>query len=368
MSTVRVQQFVPTFEPGAVGHHILAVQDVLRAHGIGGEVFAEHVHPGMTEQARSYRAYGATVPALPGDVLLYHIAIGSVVADFVAARPERLAVWHHNITPVDYLRPWEPRAGPGITWGRRQLVDLAARASLAIADSTFNCSELADAGYADPVVVPILLDVESSIGSPDPVAERRLRGERTGGAPVVLFVGRLAPNKCQHDLIKVLAALRAGPEPDARLRLVGGAELESYADAIRRLAYELQVGEAVDITGSVGAAVLAAHYATADVFLSLSEHEGFCVPLLEAMAHDLPVVAYEAGAVAETLGGSGVLLPAKDPALVAAAVARVVHDGALRTQLSAAGRDRVAAFSPDRVGARLLSVLQQHGVIAGAAP
>ena len=181
-----------------------------------------------------------------------------------------------------------------------------------------------------------------------------------------MFVGRLAPNKCQHDLVKVLATLRAGADPTARLRLVGGAELATYESALRELASGLGLTDAVEISGSVSPGALAAYYATADVFVSVSEHEGFCVPLLEAMAHDVPVVAYGAGAVPETLGGGGVLLPDKTPVLVAAAVARVARDQGLRDALVTAGRERLANFTPEVVSSRLLDVLHAHGVAGPA--
>jgi len=358
----RVHQFVPTFEPGAVGHHIDAVRAALRVEGIGGEVFAEHVHPAMEDRARPFAEYGRSYPAAPDDLLVYHLAIGSQVGDFVAARPERVAVWYHNITPPEYLRPWEPRAAPGVAWGLRQLEDLATRAAFSIADSGFNARDLEAAGYSDPVVVPILLDSAHFTDTPDPGVVARIRAEQAHGGPDLLFVGRLAPNKCQHDLVKVLATLRASAEPMARLRLVGGAELVTYESALRELASGLDLADAVEISGSVSPAELAAYYATADVFVSVSEHEGFCVPLLEAMAHDVPVVAYGAAAVPETLGGGGVLLSDKSPVLVAAAVARVARDGKLRDALVTAGRARLAAFAPEVVSERLRELLHAHGV------
>jgi glycosyltransferase involved in cell wall biosynthesis len=358
----RVHQFVPTFEPGAVGHHIEAVRAMLHDHGIAGEVFAEHVHPTMQGRARRFDDYGAAFDATPDDLLVYHLAIGSVVGDFAASRPERLVVWYHNVTPPEYLRAWEPRAAPGVAWGLRQLAALAPRSAFAIADSHFNARDLERCGYADITVVPILLDTERFADTPDPEVMARLRAEQACGGIDLLFVGRLAPNKCQYDLVKALAALRASADPMARLRLVGGAELKPYESALRELADALGLADAVEITGSVSSHVLAAYYATADVFVSASEHEGFCVPLLEAMTHDVPVIAYAAAAVPETLGTGGLLLPDKAPALVAAAVARVTRDHDLRDALTTAGRHRLAAFAPEVVAQRLLTVLRAHGV------
>lgn len=360
----RVHHFVPTFEPGAVGNHIEAVRSALEAHGIGGEVFAEHVHAVMAGRAHSFTDYGNGAAAAPDDLLVYHLAIGSVVADFVEARTERLAVWYHNVTPPEYLRPWEPRAAPGVVWGQRQLAGLALRASIAIADSTFNATDLVAAGYERPVVVPILLDFARFMEPPDPATITRLRAQQVSGGADLLFVGRLAPNKCQHDLVKVLAAVRTAVDPQARLRLVGGAEIDAYAEAIRELAAALGISDAVELAGSVSPAELSAYYATASVFVSVSEHEGFCVPVLEAMAHNVPVVAYGAGAIPETVGDGGLVLSSKDPTLVAAAVGRVT-DERVRAALAAAGRQRLTEFAPERTVTRLLEVLAAAGVAQG---
>jgi glycosyltransferase involved in cell wall biosynthesis len=119
----------------------------------------------------------------------------------------------------------------------------------------------------------------------------------------------------------------------------------------------LGLGDSVRMVGSVSAAVLAAHYRTADVFVCLSDHEGFCVPLLEAMHHRLPIVAFAATAVPETLGNGGLCLPDKEPAAVAHAVSRVLTEDALRTHLVRAGEERVSDFDLTRTGAIFTSAI-----------
>src|SRR5207248_3376126 len=169
--------------------------------------------------------------------------------------------------------------------------------------------------------------------------------------------GRLAPNKAQHDLIKALAAYRRLYDPRARLHLVGTSSSESYRTALVAYADALDLVDAVEFTGSVSDGELAAHYRAADVFVCVSEHEGFCVPLLEAMHHRLPIVAYAAAAVPETLGDGGLLLNSKDPYTVAAAVQRVVSDADLRAQLVAAGTRRLHDFDLDRSREKLLGAI-----------
>ena len=345
-----LHQFVPTFEPGATGAHMLELQRLARDElGVESELFAEHRRGPHAEAVHRHTDYKGR----PGDVLVFHMAIGSVVADFVADRAEPLIVDFHNITPASYVQPWEPDAAYGCAWGRNQLRDLAVRADLGVGHSRYSEGELRAEGFVETAVAPLLLDLTAFDGDVDEEALARLREGKRGTD--WLFVGRLAANKCQHDLVKALAVYRRLYDPEARLHLVGGWSSDAYRDAVEGFAAELGLGDAVHLTGAVSAGVLAAHYRAADVFVSVSEHEGFCVPLVEAMHHGVPVIAYASSAVPETLGDGGVLLPAKDPATVAAAVDRVMAE---RDAVAAAGAARLADFSLARTRAAWTELLR----------
>lgn len=355
----RLHQFVPTFEPGAVGAHMLELQRL--AHevlGLEGEIFAEHVRPAMEGRARPHREYGRGFRARPGDVLVYHVAIGSVVADFVRQRAEPLIVDHHNVTPAELFERWEPDAAYGCSWGRAQLPELAGRAALGVADSPYNEDELRSAGYAATATAPILLDLEALAGAePDAAALERLQAAKAAGGADWLFVGRVSPHKFQHDVVKAFAAYRRLYDPSARLHLVGGSSSEAYRHALEGFAGALGIAASVSLTGSVTSGELAAHYRSADVLVCLSEHEGFGIPLLEAMAHGVPVVAFASTAVPGTVGDAGIVLDTKAPATVAAAVHRVVTDPTLTQALVAAGKARLQEFSLQRTRARWVEVL-----------
>ncbi|MCU1459475.1 MAG: hypothetical protein JWL73_3567 [Actinomycetia bacterium] len=353
-----VHQFVPTYEPGAVGAHLAQVQRLLQDRGYESDVFTEHLHPSLEGRAQPFTHYGREVPARADDVLLYQSAIGSVVGDFVLNRPEPLVINHHNITPIEYFAAWEPDIIWGLQWGFQQLEALAPRTRLAIAVSEFNRADLAQLGYADTAVVPILLDPAELLSEPDPGVVARLATARAAGGAQWLFVGRVAPNKAQHDLVKAFALYRRVYDPAARLQIVGGPASASYWGALERFVRVLGLGEAVELAGPMSSGGLAAAYAHADVFVCLSEHEGFCVPLLEAMLAELPIVAYAAAAVPETLGDAGVLLAEKGPATVAAAVHRVMNDAALRAGLVAAGTARVFDFALDRTREQFMAALE----------
>ena len=171
-------------------------------------------------------------------------------------------------------------------------------------------------------------------------------------------MGKVSPHKAQHDLVKALAAYRQLYDSKARLRLVGGAISEDYRVAVERFADELGLLDAVEIAGPVTHEELIAYYAATDVFVCLSNHEGFCVPLLEAMYHRVPIVAHTSTAVPETVDGAGLVLPEKSPALVAAAINRVVTDDRLRAALAQRASERVTSFSLERVRASFASALE----------
>ena len=334
-----VHQFTPTLEPGAVGSHTLVARDVLRAAGHTSEIFASEIDPVWADRGahllRDARGHA--------DVIMYQMAIGSVVADAVLARDEPIVVNHHNLTPMRYIAGWQPVAAHGVAWGRGQLRELAARARLGVAVSSYNEHDLIEAGFPRTTVVPVLVDLATLDVEPGPEPART-------DAVTWLFVGRLAPNKAQHDIVKAFAAYRRFHNADARLHLVGGGREEAYAHTLRRFIHAVGLDDAVTLAGGVSSSELAAYYRAADVFVVCSEHEGFCVPLLEAMHHRVPIVAFAAAAIPETLGEAGLMFDIKDPCTIAAAVERIVRDAGLRRQLVDAGTRRVRDFDVSRTG------------------
>ncbi|GAC1595684.1 MAG: glycosyltransferase family 4 protein [Acidimicrobiales bacterium] len=351
-----LHQFIPTLDPGAVGAHTLEIQRTLRNAGWESEIFSEFTREHYTGLAHRFTDYGKTIPADDADIVVYHAAIGSSVADWLMSRrPRRLVVDYHNITPPVWFETWEPGLAYGLGWGRAQLRRLGRRARFGIADSAYNATELEQAGFRRTAVLPILIPPESLGGAPDAGLVERLR---SGPGARWVFVGRVAPNKRQHLLIAALSVYRRVYDPDARLFLVGGSSSVGYQEALRRYASDLGIADAVVLTGPVSDGERNAYYAAGDVFVCASGHEGFCVPLLEAWQHRLPIVAVASSAVPETLGHAGLLLPSTSPYNLAAAVSRVVGDPTLADGLRAAGTSRLADFSIDRTRRRVLELAE----------
>jgi glycosyltransferase involved in cell wall biosynthesis len=340
-----VHQFVATFEPGAIGNELVEAQKVLRGAGYESEIFTEFGHESYDGNWHRYEQYAKH--AKDDDLLMYHMAIGSNVADWLLDRPERIVLRHHNITPVDYYSPWPDANTYGMAWGREQLRRFAPQAVLGLAASEYNRQELETLHYRRTAVAPVFFDFANFDHAVDEAACASLNDAKRAGGADWLFVGWLSPHKCQHDVILAFSMYRKLFDPQARLHIVGRTGLESYEKACRALVADLALDDAVSFRGRVSDGELGALYATADVFVCMSEHEGVGLPLLESMHTGLPIVAFGAAAVPETVGDAGIVLPSKKPATVAAAVHRVVGDDGLKAALTQNGKVQVRRFDFD---------------------
>ncbi len=354
---MRIVQLLESFAPGdAISNSVTALARLARAGGWQADVVAAHVHPRVADQAVPFAQYRwAGVAA--GDLVLFHHSIGTPLVRRLRRLPGRKVLVYHNVTPAHFFAGVNAGVERAARQGRRQLRELKRVGFTAtVSDSSFNRAELEELGFARNHVVPILLDFDRLASTaPDP----RLAATLDDGAVNWVFVGRLAPNKRQDDLIAVFAHYQRHVNPRSRLLLVGtGAGMESYASKLEVRANELGIREHVMFLGLVSLAQLVACYRAAHVFVGMSEHEGFCVPLAESMLFDVPIVAYAAASVPETLGGAGILVRSKDPAIVSAIAHLAATDATLRQKLLATQRSRLSGLSPERVGSAWLALLE----------
>ena len=348
-----VHQFHPVLAPGdAMSDHVFALRERFQEWGYESEAYAVETKPGLAVEARSYRELFRKVQ--PDDTLLLHYSRGHEVFDELVKLPARRVLMYHNVTPAEFFIGINPHSAAHARLGERQLARLAPAIDLGVGVSEFNRRALDAAGYEKTAAVPILIDWSRLDAEPDPEVRALLAGIHSK----LLFVGRISPNKRQDELIRMLAYYRRCIDPEALLVLVGGhRDQPQYFARLRALADAVGLGGAVRFTGAVSQAQLVGYYRAASCFISLSEHEGFGVPLLEAMYMGLPVVALDAAAVGETVGGAGVLLPEKDLAQAAEACALVTEDLGWRAALIDAGHARVKAFDPEAIAARTKTVL-----------
>jgi glycosyltransferase involved in cell wall biosynthesis len=349
----RVHQLLAALSYGdAIGNESLAIQKHLRAAGFESDIFAEKVEPRMASRARPLHEYESVSSA--DTVCLFHFSIGSAAGRLAFHAPDRLVAIYHNITPATFFLGFHPHLAGLCYHGRRELQAFAPRTELALGDSEFNRRELEAAGFAHTGVLPIVLDLEA-YGRKPSATVTRLYGD---GATNLLFVGRIIPNKRIDDLVRVFAVYKRYLDPKSRLLLVGDTRgHEAYFDRLQQMVRALRIDDVV-FTGHVDDDELLAYYRVSRLFLCLSEHEGFCVPLQEAMHFGLPVVAYDAGAVRETLHGGGVLLREKLPEQVAGLVHQVLHDERLRAGVLATQERAIREIRATDFRALLLQRLQ----------
>lgn len=346
-----VHQLLPTLAVGdAIGNQVRMLRRWLRARGWRSEIFCIHYDPRLADEATPWSAGKLR----SDDGVIYHHSIGSALTPVAAEHAGPKLLVHHNVTPPEFFAPYRPDYAPLLAQGRAELGRLAPAFAASVGDSAFNASELSDAGFRAPGVMPIAVDPIVWEEPADPAWLARLQD----GARNLLFVGRIAPNKRQEHAIALLHQLLPRM-PNARLILAGPETPgDPYASCLRILAEQLGVAGRVLVTGELTQSQLHACYRSASLFVSFSEHEGFGVPLVEAMWFDVPVLAFSAGAVPETLGEAGVLVTEKRWQELAVLAQRMLDDAPLRETVLRAQRRRRVAFTPAALDAAYAACIE----------
>ncbi len=407
---MKIIQLVSNLNYGdAIGNDVIAIHQTLTEAGYDARVMALSLHPLAAEKVVMMELSAAQVNQ--DDLVIYHKAAGDALVSLYGSLPCRRVLLYHNITPASFFLPYDAIMSWNLARGRRQLRRLRKSTDWGWADSCYNASELKKLGYPAENVqtLPIILNQFGQHTEPDADAIARMRG-RPGTR--FLFVGRIAPNKKQEDVIKTFAVYRQMIDPQAQLYLVGSwrgngkyyAKLRGFIDDLKlegvhfsghitdeELSAYYQCAdvflcmsehegfcvpllggfiddlklEGVHFSGHITDEELSAYYQCADVFLCMSEHEGFCVPLLEAMQQDVPVVAYAAAAVPETLGENGLLFRQKDYVQMAEKIHQVLTNDELRRTVLEKQRANLTRFEPSVVRRQLLSMVEQ--VLEGGA-
>ncbi len=342
---MRIHQVLATLGYGdAIGNEVLGIQRVLRAAGHESEIFVETADSRLESQTRDYREL--VDYSHPGNLLLHHFSLGSKASRTAYALPDRMALIYHNITPPEYFVGVHRTLARQCFRGRRELRAYADRCDLAMGDSEFNRQDLETLGFPRTAVLPVVPDF-SHLDRP---ASHLLSGQFDDDWTNVVFVGRVIANKKIEDVIRFFHAYQTMFNPRSRLLIVGAQSgFERYLASLHELVAELDALH-VHFTGHVSDEELVGFYEVADLFLCASEHEGFCVPLVEAFYMQVPVLAYAATAVPATMDGAGVLYETKEPLHVAALMDAVIsnhelQDAIVEGQLAAVERLRSRDFA-----------------------
>ncbi len=345
---MKAVQFVHTLNYGdAISGEAIALKRMFEDRGWEAKILALHAHEKVQHLAEIWKGTKAQHDELESlgreDLIFNHYSIASPLNDvFGELLGARRALLYHNLTPPHWFADYNPRVHAALKQGASELPALLALSDIVLADSEYNKQELEALGCKDVRVLPLPLDRDKWNVPANAGIARVLSSH---GGVNVLHVGRLAPNKCVEDIIKAFYFYHHKIERNSKLWLVGiDIDTELYSFELRRLISKLQLREAVTFVGSVADSELRALYENSDVYLCMSEHEGFCLPLLEAMHFKLPIIAFDACAVKGTLGDAGLLVSEKDPALTAEMINLLVSESELRRVYVERGTARAQEF------------------------
>ena len=352
LSEVEISQFVSGFMDGdAISNYALELQKIIRGWGARSEIYGVGRHIGTVFPGRCIDV--ANYKSRPGNAAVFHFSVGSEMTDYFKNLPDKKVLIYHNITPAKYFYSIAEEKVSVLNEGRKQLLELSSVPDLSLAVSEYNAHELAEAGFRNPKVFPLLLTTQSLNVRPWRPTLKRYKKKGIN----VIFVGRVAPNKKIDDVIMSFYYVKKLMDPYAKLFIVGsyaGADL--YLAYLRALIIELDLQD-VFFTNHITQRDLISYYKLADIFLCMSEHEGSCIPLLEAMYFDVPVIALAAAGVPGTLGYAGVQVKERDYAAIAEMVMEIYTNQNLREAIIQKQRKRLADFDPKKLALQFRNVM-----------
>ncbi|MBI2463460.1 glycosyltransferase family 4 protein [Candidatus Peregrinibacteria bacterium] len=351
---ISVHQFTSNLSYGdAISNDILEIQKTLLRWGYHSEIYGQHVDQKMTKYFHHFETYKGNSK----NIILFHASIGCALFDYIKKLPDKKILIYHNITPPSYFEGYNDVLSSLLLQGQTHIRKMQPYVDIAVGDSDFNTRELIEYGYKNTATLPIYVDFKKF----DKKNNHHLLAELCkDDTKNVLFVGRFSPNKCQHDIIKAFYIYKNHFEPNSRLILIGNHNgVELYMAQLKKLVSLLHLEDSVVFSGHVSLDDLVTYYRAAHLFLSMSEHEGFMVPLLESFYFNVPVLAYEAGAVPETLGNAGITFKEKKYEKVAQSMDSLIRDESLRNTVLQKQQERLKDFFQKRVEEKLQKILCQ---------
>ena len=354
---MRVDQMLAGYADGdAVSMEARILQELLRKRGVESEVYVDQNH--VSDPMRPLSQPLAAYTSQPGDVVILHYSIDTPALVPFMASPARKIIIYHNITPEAHFVGFDDAVAAQLRQARGKLREVLTKVDAAWGDSEYNTVELREMGAPHAAVFPLLFDPMTFDVAPDPRTIAKF------AAPMqnILYVGRIAPNKRIELLMHAFAFYNRAINRQSRLIIVGSERSAwRYFTMLRLFESELDLSS-VYFEGFVSPSELAAYYHVADLFVTTSEHEGYCLPLVEAMHHHVPVVARRTGGTPEAMGGAGVLFEDAKPEELAVLMGRVLNDAALRAEVLASQQQRLEALRRRDPAAELVALMATIGV------
>jgi len=347
--SMKIIQLLPTISYGdAVSNDALALDRIIKSMRLDTEIYAETV--GKNLPVKNFRTLKRISE---NDILIYHMSTGTDLNFSLNRIMCRKIMIYHNITPPEFFRPYSREMFALTNYGYQGLANLNRTFNLCLADSEYNKSQLVEYDYRCPIEVqPVLIPFRNYRKAPD----QYIINKYSDGWTNIIFVGRIAPNKKQEDVIRTFYCYKK-INPKSRLILAGSwTGMENYYNRLKKYVEILKLDDVI-FTGHITFDEILAYYQIADVFLCMSRHEGFCVPLVEAMFFNIPIIALNAGAVPDTLGKSGVLLPDSDPVSATETICQIINDNSFRHDVLKEQRKRLSDFSYRKTGSLFRNIL-----------
>ncbi|MBI4234828.1 glycosyltransferase [Candidatus Peregrinibacteria bacterium] len=356
MTKPAIHQFAANLSFGdAISNDMLEIKAALIRMGYESRIYAQYMDERMSKHFNLFNEYGGDKENL----ILFHASIGGEVFDFVKNLPDKKIMIYHNMTPPEFLAGYNDHLANLLTSGPMKIKEILPYISYVVGDSDFNRRDIVDMGFDETKtdVLPIFVDFQKY---DRPLNVNLQRDLKANGMKNILFVGRFVPNKCHEDLIKAFYIYHRHFNKKSRLILIGNSDgMENYYLRLRKLVKMLEIEPFVVFGEHVDFDDLATYYKSADLFLSMSEHEGFLVPVLECFHLGIPFLAYKGGAVSETMGGGGVLFEKKDFGELAKMMHQIIIDEAFKKEIVGRQRDRVHNFHRGHVEKKLEAVISK---------
>lgn len=319
------------------------IRDLLIKMGYQTEIYSRYVHEKCKRDAKDI----SLLKADRDDIIIHHFAGESVVHEEVFACNCRKILRYHNVTPDIFMQGEVTE----ITAAEKQLLTIWQNYDYLIAVSEFNKQCMQNLGVTGEIaVVPILMKFDK-FANLTPLYHRRKR---------FLAVGRIARNKKCEDTIKIFEQYYSNFDVDSELYFVGNYQgYEDYYEELKQLLNSCKCKNRVHFTGKVSDQELYDYYRSSDIFICMSEHEGFCIPLIESMAMKLPTIAYDACAVKDTMGDAGVLVKDKDYLTIAKLCYMILHNRDMKEQMIDRQCNWISNFSEESIENKLKEIFER---------
>ena len=356
MRKIKIIQVLPTMSYGdAVSNDAINIDKILKKNGYETEIYAENIDKRMKDKVFKI---SKLKKVNKNDILIYHKSTGTDLSFLLEKYKCKKVMRYHNITPGKYLEQYNKYLYNLVEYGRKGLEYASKYFDYSLADSKYNKSELDELKYKNTITLPILIPFEDYRKEFD----RKVIKKYSDGKKNILFVGRITPNKTQEDIIKSFYYYKNYVNKNSRLILVGNdSGFENYADLLKKLIKELELENDVIFSGHVKFEEILAFYRVADLFLCMSDHEGFCVPLVESMFFEVPILAYNSSAIKDTLGNSGIIVNKKDYFLISELMNFILSDEKVSKEIIKKQNKRLEDFQLEKVEKQLLEFIKRIG-------